>query len=61
VCFIIKRATLPERFSNSDARANLGYAIATVQLLEKVVFIAMGGIFKEHTEIKTVLERGKKY
>ena len=58
---IITGAMLPERFSNSDAPINLGCAIATANLMEKGVFIAMHGIVKPASEIKRNLETGKYY
>ncbi len=58
---IITGAMLPERFSNSDAPTNLGCAIATANLMDKGVFIAMHGIVKPASEIKRNLETGKYY
>jgi L-asparaginase/Glu-tRNA(Gln) amidotransferase subunit D len=51
----------PERFSNSDAAINVGCAIATANLMENGVFIAMHGVVKMETEIKRDLETGKYY
>jgi L-asparaginase/Glu-tRNA(Gln) amidotransferase subunit D len=51
----------PERFSNSDAPINLGCAIATANLMEKGVFVAMHGIVKENTEIGRDHETGQFY
>jgi L-asparaginase len=51
----------PERFSNSDAPINLGCAIATANLMERGVFIAMHGIVKENTEIGRNPETGQFY
>jgi L-asparaginase len=58
---IITGSMLPERFSNSEAPINLGCAIATANLREKGVFIAMHGIVKPDTEIRRNLETGKYY
>ncbi len=58
---VITGAMLPERFSNSEAPINLGCAIATANLMEKGVFIAMHGIVKPFYEIKRNLETGKYY
>jgi len=58
---IITGAMRPERFSNSEAPINLGCAIATANLMEKGIFIAMHGIVKGNTEIKRDLETGKYY
>lgn len=58
---IFTGSMLPERFSNSEAPINLGCAIATANLLEKGVFIAMHGIVKADTEIIRNLETGKYY
>lgn len=58
---VITGAMRPERFSNSEAPINLGCAIATANLIEKGVFIAMHGIVKSHEEIKRNLETGKYY
>ena len=56
---VITGAMRPERFSNSEASINLGCAIATANLIEKGVFIAMHGIVKSYTDIKRNLETGK--
>jgi L-asparaginase len=58
---VITGAMRPERFSNSDAATNLGSAIATANLMEQGVYIAMHGIVKESSEIKRDLETGKYY
>ncbi len=58
---VITGAMLPERFSNSEAPINLGCAIATTNLIDKGVFIAMHGIVKPFYEIKRNLETGKYY
>ncbi|RKD98583.1 asparaginase domain-containing protein [Marinifilum flexuosum] len=58
---VITGAMRPERFSNSEAPINLGCAIATANLMDKGIFIAMHGIVKEHSEMKRNLETGKYY
>lgn len=58
---IITGAMRPERFSNSEASINLGCAIATANLMDRGVFIAMHGIVKADTEIKRNLATGKYY
>lgn len=58
---VITGSMRPERFSNSEAPINLGCAIATANLMEQGVFIAMHGIVKADTEIKRNLETGKYY
>tara|TARA_B110000967_G_C18675366_1_gene455255 strand:+ start:131 stop:616 length:486 start_codon:yes stop_codon:yes gene_type:complete len=58
---IITGAMRPERFSNSEAAINVGCAIATANLMENGVFIAMHGVVKRETEIKRDLETGKYY
>jgi len=58
---VITGAMRPERFSNSEASINVGCAIATANLMEKGVFIAMHGIVKIESEIKRDLETGKYY
>ncbi|PXY02039.1 asparaginase [Marinifilum breve] len=58
---VITGAVRPERFSNSEAPINLGCAIATANLMDKGIFIAMHGIVKEHSEMKRNLETGKYY
>jgi L-asparaginase len=58
---VITGAMRPERFNNSDAATNLGCAIATANLMEKGIFIAMHGIVKAYDEIKRDLETGKYY
>lgn len=58
---VITGAMRPERFSDSEAAINIGCAIATANLMEKGVFIAMHGIVKEVAEIKRNLDTGKYY
>lgn len=58
---VITGAMRPERFSNSDAPVNLGCAIASANLIEKGVFVAMNGIVKAYDEIRRNLETGKFY
>lgn len=58
---VITGAMRPERFSNSEAAINVGCAIATANLIEKGVFIAMHGIVKKEDEIQRDLETGKYY
>jgi L-asparaginase len=58
---ILTGSMRPERFSNSDAPINLGCAIATANLMEKGIFIAMHGIVKENSEIGRNLETGQFY
>jgi L-asparaginase len=60
-CIVITGAMRPERFSNSDAPTNLGCAIATAQLIEKGIFIAMNGIIKRYSDIDRNLETGQFY
>lgn len=56
---VITGAMLPERFSNSDAPINLGCAIATANLINTGVYIAMHGIVKKSDEIERNLVNGK--
>jgi L-asparaginase len=49
---ILTGSMRPEKFSDSDAPVNLGCAIATANLMENGVYIAMHGIVKMSTEIK---------
>ena len=58
---VITGAMRPERFSNSEAAINVGCAIATANLMDKGVYIAMHGIVKLSTEIKRDLTTGKYY
>ncbi len=58
---VITGSMRPERFSNSEAAINVGCAIATANLMEKGIFIAMHGVVKIDTEIKRDLETGKYY
>ncbi len=58
---VLTGAMRPERFSNSEAPINLGCAIATANLMQQGIFIAMHGIVKEVSEIKRSLETGKFY
>lgn len=56
---VLTGSMLPERFSNSEAPINLGCAIATANIADKGVYIAMHGIVKLNTEIKRNLKTGK--
>jgi L-asparaginase len=58
---IITGAMRPERFSNSEAPINVGCAIATANLMDRGVYIAMHGVVKVESEIKRDLETGKYY
>ncbi len=58
---VITGAMRPERFRNSDAETNIGCAIATANLMENGIFIAMHGIVKDYNEIERNLETGKFY
>lgn len=58
---VLTGAMRPERFSNSDGPINFGCAIATANLMESGVFIAMNGIVKVPSRIKRNLETGKFY
>ncbi len=56
---ILTGAMRPERFSNSEAPINLGAAIATANLCEVGVYVAMHGIVKQHSEMQRDPETGK--
>ena len=56
---VLTGAMRPERFSNSEAPINLGAAIATVNLMEKGVFLAMHGIVKPHDQVQRDPQTGK--
>lgn len=58
---VITGAMRPEQFTNSDAATNLGCAIATANLKERGVFIAMHGIVKTFQAIKRNINTGKYY
>jgi len=58
---VITGAMRPERFTNSDAAVNMGCAIATANLKEKGVDIAMHGIVKSPKAIKRDMKTGKYY
>jgi len=58
---VLTGAMRPERFSNSEAPVNLGMAIATVNLMQEGVFVAMHGMVKPWHEVKRNLEDGKFY
>jgi len=58
---VITGAMRPERFTDSDAGINLGAAIATVQLKDQGIFIAMHGVVKPYADIKRDQETGKYY
>lgn len=56
---VITGAMRPERFSNSDAKINLGMAIAAVQCQPAGVYIAMHGLVIPHNEIDRNMETGQ--
>ena len=56
---VITGAMRPEMFTNSDADLNIGSAIATANLMEKGVYLAMHGIVKPVSEMKRNMETGK--
>ncbi len=56
---IITGAMRPERFTNSDAPVNIGCAIATANLIESGIFIAMHGIVKPFDKIQRDMDTGK--
>ncbi|MHC5064673.1 MAG: asparaginase domain-containing protein [Planctomycetota bacterium] len=56
---VLTGAMRPERFTNSEAPINLGAAIATANLQDQGVFIAMHGIVKEHSAMQRDPETGK--
>jgi L-asparaginase len=56
---IITGAMRPEMFTNSDADLNIGAAIATANLKQSGVYLAMHGIVKPVSEIKRNMETGK--
>lgn len=58
---VLTGAMRPERFSNSEAPINIGCAIATANLLDQGVFIAMHGVVKSFDQIQRNLETGKFY
>lgn len=58
---VLTGAMRPERFINSDAAINLGCAIATVNLCDRGVFIAMHGIIKPVNLMNRHSETGKYY
>ena len=56
---VITGAMRPERFSDSDAPLNVGCAIATANLCERGVFVAMHGIIKPHDQMQRDPSTGK--
>ena len=56
---VITGAMRPERCSDSDAPINVGCAIATANLCERGVFVAMHGIVKRHSEVQRDPTTGK--
>ncbi|WP_299776568.1 asparaginase domain-containing protein [uncultured Formosa sp.] len=58
---VITGAMLPERFYTSDAPIQLGTAIATANLIDTGVYIAMHGIVKRASDINRNLETGQYY
>jgi len=58
---VVTGSMRPEKFSNSDAPVNIGCAIATANLIDKGVYIAMHGIVKPFNEIRRNMDTGKYY
>jgi L-asparaginase len=58
---VLTGAMRPERFTNSDAAANVGIAIGAVQTLGSGVYITMHGIVKSASEIQRNMENGQFY
>ncbi len=58
---VITGAMRPEMFTNSDADLNIGSAIATINLMQKGVYLAMHGIVKPVSVMKRNMETGKYY
>ena len=58
---VLTGAMRPERFTNSDAEINLGAAIATANLIDSGVYIAMHGVVKLWDQMKRNTETGKYY
>ena len=58
---VITGAMRPERFSNSDAAANLGLAIGALNLIDSGIYIAMHGIVNPYNKIKRDMNSGKYY
>lgn len=58
---VLTGAMRPERFYNSDAAINIGCAIATVNLVESGIWIAMHGIVKRVEDMERNMETGKFY
>ena len=56
---VITGAMLPQNFRNSDAEVNIGCAIATANLINSGVYIAMHGIVKPAMTISRDMETGK--
>ena len=50
---------LPERFSNSDAKMNIGMAIAAVQTCHRGIYIAMHGLILPYDQISRNMETGQ--
>ena len=56
---VLTGAMRPERFTNSDAAANVGGAIIASQTLERGVYVLMNGIAKSWEKIRRDLGDGK--
>ena len=56
---VITGAMRPEMFTNSDADLNIGSAIATANLMQNGVYLAMHGIVKPVSEMKRNMETEK--
>lgn len=56
---VITGSMRPERFADSDAPLNVGCAIATANLCDTGVYIAMHGIVKRHDEMQRDMTTGK--
>jgi len=56
---VLTGAKLPERFTNSDARFNIGVAVGVLNTLEEGVFIAMNGKVFQYDKVKLDKTTGK--
>lgn len=49
---VLTGATLPEKFTDSDAMFNLGMAVGAVESLAHGVYIALNGVVVSHSDFK---------
>ena len=58
-CIVITGAMRPERFSNSDAKFNLGAAVGIMSVVNSGVYVSMNGIARSWDKVKRCQKTGQ--